>query len=47
MIVTGNVDVEEEIIDLAKRKGITIISTPHDTFTTSRLIKLNQFQSVM
>ncbi|MBU5427467.1 putative manganese-dependent inorganic diphosphatase [Tissierella pigra] len=38
MIVTGNVDVEEEIIDLAREKGITIISTPHDTFTTSRLI---------
>lgn len=38
MIVTGNIKVDEEIINLAEKKGITIISTPHDTFTTSRLI---------
>lgn len=38
MIVTGNVEVEEEIISLAEEKGVIIISTPHDTFTTSRLI---------
>ncbi|MBU5439623.1 putative manganese-dependent inorganic diphosphatase [Tissierella sp. MSJ-40] len=38
MIVTGDVKVDEEIISLAEEKGITIISTPHDTFTTSRLI---------
>ncbi|WP_406242449.1 putative manganese-dependent inorganic diphosphatase [Tissierella carlieri] len=38
MIVTGDVKVDEEIINLGKEKGITIISTPHDTFTTSRLI---------
>lgn len=38
MIVTGNVKLDEEIIKLAEEKSITIISTPHDTFTTSRLI---------
>lgn len=38
MIVTGNIKVDEDIIKLAKEKNITIISTPHDTFTTSRLI---------
>lgn len=38
MIVTGNVKVQDEIISIAKNKGISIISTPHDTFTTSRLI---------
>lgn len=38
MIVTGNAKVDEEIISLAKEKNITIISTPYDTFTTSRLI---------
>lgn len=38
MIVTGNLDVEDDIIKKAKSKNIAIISTPHDTFTTSRLI---------
>ena len=38
MILTGNGKVDEEIIKLAKDKDITIISTPHDTFTSSRLI---------
>lgn len=38
MIVSGNVSIDENIINLAKEKGIAIISTPHDTFTTSRLI---------
>lgn len=38
MIVTGNIKLDEEIIKLAEKKSITIISTPHDTFTTSRLI---------
>lgn len=38
MIVTGNVKVDDEIIGLAEEKKVTIISTPHDTFTTSRLI---------
>ena len=38
MIVTGNVDIDEDIIKLAEDKGVTLISTPHDTFTTSRLI---------
>lgn len=38
MIVTGNINVDEDIINLGKEKGVTIISTPHDTFTTSRLI---------
>ncbi len=38
MIVTGDTKVEEKIIKKAQEKGVTIISTPHDTFTTSRLI---------
>src|SRR5699024_686431 len=38
MIVTGKGKIDEELIDLSKEKDITIISTPHDTFTTSRLI---------
>ena len=38
LIVTGNGKLDEEIINVAREKNITIISTPHDTFTTSRLI---------
>lgn len=38
MIVTGKDEIDSKIIDLAKKKDITLISTPHDTFTTSRLV---------
>lgn len=38
MIVTGDGEPSQKIIEQAKEKGITIISTPYDTFTTSRLI---------
>ena len=38
MIVTGNAKVDEDIISLAKENRVAIISTPHDTFTASRLI---------
>jgi manganese-dependent inorganic pyrophosphatase len=38
LIVTGNSQIDEDIIKAGREKGITIISTPYDTFTTSRLI---------
>lgn len=38
MILTGNAHIDEEILNLGREKEITIISTPHDTFTASRLI---------
>ncbi|HZK37262.1 MAG TPA: putative manganese-dependent inorganic diphosphatase [Clostridia bacterium] len=38
MIVTGNVEVDDEIIELAEKKGTIILFTPYDTFTTARLI---------
>lgn len=38
MIVTGNVKVDEEIIELAEKRGTIILTTPYDTFTTARLI---------
>lgn len=38
MIVTGNLQIESDIITRAKENNIAIIKTPHDTFTTSRLI---------
>lgn len=38
LIVTGNSQIDEDIVEVGKERGITIISTPYDTFTTSRLI---------
>lgn len=38
MIVTGNGKIEEGLLALAKERNITVISTPHDTFTASRLV---------
>lgn len=38
MIVTGSHAPCENIITLARENGVTVIVTPHDSFTTSRLI---------
>lgn len=38
MIVTGGHRPSDEIINLAKENGVTVILTHHDSFTTSRLI---------
>jgi len=38
MIITNNTTPSEKIIDLAKEKGCTIITTPYDSFTAARLI---------
>ena len=38
MIITGDGEVSEDIIKKAKERDISLITTPHDTFTTSRLI---------
>jgi len=38
MIVAGNHIVDEEIIEKAKKSGTSIILTPYDSFTTTRLI---------
>src|SRR5699024_10074908 len=38
MILTGKSKIDDKLINIAKKKDITIISTPLDTFTTSRLI---------
>lgn len=38
MIVTGNHAVNENIVEMAKESGCSIISSPHDSFTASRLI---------
>ncbi|MDD4725505.1 MAG: putative manganese-dependent inorganic diphosphatase [Tissierellia bacterium] len=38
MIVTGNGEVDENLIKIAEGKNTSIITTPYDTFMTSRLI---------
>ena len=38
MIITGSHTPTSEIIEKAKKANISVISTPHDSFTTSRLI---------
>ena len=38
MIITGSHEPSEAIVEKAKSKNITVIITPHDSFTTSRLI---------
>lgn len=38
MILTGSAKLEANLIELAQEKNITVISTPYDTFTTSKLI---------
>lgn len=38
IIVTGSHSPSDEVVELAKENGVTIIVTPYDSFTTSRLI---------
>lgn len=38
MIITGNHGASDEIIELSKKANCSIISTPYDSFTASRLI---------
>jgi manganese-dependent inorganic pyrophosphatase len=38
LIITGNLEVEDKIIEIAKENGCTILRTPFDTFTAARLI---------
>ncbi|ADL51485.1 putative manganese-dependent inorganic diphosphatase [Clostridium cellulovorans] len=38
MVITGNHSVEDDVITKAKELGTSIIVTPYDTFTASRLI---------
>ena len=38
MIIAGSYELTPELIEKAKANGVNVISTPHDSFTTSRLI---------
>jgi len=41
LIITGDSPVSPEVERVATRKGAVIISSPHDTFTTARLLDLS------
>ena len=38
LIITGDHGLDAELVELAKKTGVSVISTPHDSFETSRLI---------
>ena len=38
IIITGSHELAENLLSKAREKGVTIISTPHDSFTASRLL---------
>lgn len=38
IILTGSHTISESLLEEARRSGITVISTPHDSFTASRLL---------
>jgi manganese-dependent inorganic pyrophosphatase len=39
LIISGNLPVEPAIVGLAKKKGVSIISSPHDTATTAWFVR--------
>lgn len=41
LVVTGDQDVKSDVIELARRRDVRIITTPHHTFTTLRRIQLS------
>ena len=41
VVITGELSVSDEIIALAREKNVTLISSPHHTFTTVRLLNLS------
>ena len=41
LVITGDNPVEEEVLALARRHQVTVISVPHHTYTTVRLIHLS------
>jgi manganese-dependent inorganic pyrophosphatase len=41
LVVTGGLPVDDEIVALAREKDVTIISSPHHTFTTARLLNMS------
>ncbi len=42
VILTGGVDLPGDLLSLAREKGVLIMTTPYDTFTTAKLIELSR-----
>ncbi len=41
LVITGGMPVSDEILALARAKNVTVIASPHHTFTTVRLLNLS------
>ncbi len=41
LVITGDLPISDEIVALAREKNVTLISSPHHTFTTVRLLNLS------
>jgi manganese-dependent inorganic pyrophosphatase len=41
LVVTGGYSIDEELLNMARRSGVTVISTPHDTSTSAWLARLS------
>ena len=42
VILTGGVDLPQDLLTIAREKGVLVITTPYDTFTTAKLIELSR-----
>ena len=47
LVIVGNQEVKEEHLELARKNNVNIISTPFDTFHTSKLIGLSGYVSTL
>jgi manganese-dependent inorganic pyrophosphatase len=41
LVITGDLPISDEIVALARERNVTLISSPHHTFTTVRLLDLS------
>ncbi len=41
LVITGDLPISDEIVELARAHDVTLISSPHHTFTTVRLLNLS------
>jgi manganese-dependent inorganic pyrophosphatase len=41
LVITGGLPVDDEIVALAQEREVTVISSPHHTFTTARLLNMS------
>ena len=42
LIITGNLTPSEDVVKIAKEKGVPILLSPYDTYTTARLVDLSR-----